>query len=371
LIELTIVAPTFNEAENAPLLVGALHRALDGVCAWEIVFVDDDSPDGTAEIVKAIARTDGCVRCLHRIGRRGLSSACIEGALSSAAPYVLVMDADLQHDPVIIPALLRRAKAEDLEVVVASRYLAAGGAGDWSRTRLELSRFATRLALLVAKAPLSDPLSGFFLVRRQTFTAIAPRLAGEGFKILLDLFASAPGKLRYAEEPYTFALRQHGQSKLDEQAAWAFLMLLAEKSIGKYAPVRFLSFALIGASGVIIHVGAFLALHEAGARNFEISKVGAVLAAIVWNYTLNNAVTYRDRRRRGWRWLSGLASFLLVCSVGAAADVGVSSYIYNNAEPGSVWRTLSLASVLAGLVVGAVWNYAGTQAYTWPSRTKR
>src|SRR5262249_16130474 len=158
-----------------------------------------------------------CVRCLHRIGRRGLSGACIEGALSSAAPYVLVMDADLQHDPAVIPAMLARAKAEGLDVVVASRYVSDGATGAWDRRRLRLSRFARRVGHVGTKWRLSDPLSGFFMVRRATFNEIAPRLAGEGFKILLDLFASAPRPLKFAEQPFQFGLRQHGESKLDEQ----------------------------------------------------------------------------------------------------------------------------------------------------------
>lgn len=363
-MDLTIVVPTFNEAENVPLLVAALHRALDDVCVWEAVFVDDDSPDGTAEVAKSIARTDRAIRCIHRLGRRGLSSACLEGALSSAAPHVAVMDADLQHDESILPAMWSRANTDNLDVVVGSRHVPGGGVGDWAQDRQAMSRFATGLAKMATKVALSDPMSGFFVIRREVITTLAPRTSAIGFKILLDVLASAPQPLRVAEVPYQFRVRQHGDSKLDSQAAWDFLMLLADKTIGRFVPVRFLSFAAIGGTGIGVHLAMFYLVTGLG-QSFEISKLVAVLASIVSNFTLNNLITYRDRRYTGWRWVTGLATFMAVCSVGAIADIGISSYIYETAEAGSLMRSLSIIPVVAGILVAAVWNYAVSSVYTW------
>jgi dolichol-phosphate mannosyltransferase len=147
-VELAVVIPTLNERDNVPLVVQRLNRVLAGI-AWEAVFVDDDSPDGTADAVRALARQQGNIRCVQRLGRRGLSSACIEGILSTAAPYVAVMDGDLQHDEALLPQMLAKIKAEHLDIVVASRHVADGSLGDWQKSRVAISDFATRLSRLV------------------------------------------------------------------------------------------------------------------------------------------------------------------------------------------------------------------------------
>ncbi len=367
--DLTIIVPTFNEAENIEPMIAALHTALDGKLAWEAVFVDDNSPDGTAEIVKRAARKDPHIRCIHRLGRRGLSSACVEGVLSSAAPYVAVIDADMQHDETILPQMLETAQTEDLDVVVGSRYVDGGGIGTWSRKRAFISKLATRLATMATKVKLTDPMSGFFLVRRSTFMSVAPDLSSMGFKILLDVFATARTPLRFHEEPYEFRERARGESKLDNQAAWDFAMLLADKTIGRYIPVRFLSFAAIGGAGVFVHLLVFYALFLGLGASFTMGKVAAVIAAITSNFMLNNLITYRDKRLRGWRWFTGLASFMAVCSIGGVADIGISSYLATSAAPNS-WLTAfnNVIPVMVGILAGAVWNYAVSSVYTWGDR---
>ncbi len=212
--ELTIVVPTFNERDNVELLIARLDAALRGI-AWEVLYVDDDSPDGTAAKVRELAQTDPRIRCLQRIGRRGLSTAVIEGMLASSAPYLAVIDADLQHDESLLPQMLAAIKAEDLDVIIGSRHVAGGGVGDWDRRRVTISGFAARLARLIIAAELNDPMSGFFMVSRPAFERAVRRLSGQGFKILLDLFASTPVAYRFKEIPYVFSQRQHGESKLD------------------------------------------------------------------------------------------------------------------------------------------------------------
>jgi dolichol-phosphate mannosyltransferase len=244
--ELTIVVPTYNERDNIEPLLARLDAALAGI-AWEVVCVDDDSPDGTAAAVRRLARGDPRIRCLQRIGRRGLSTAVIEGMLASSAPYLAVIDADLQHDETLLPHMLATIKAEDLDIVVGSRHVAGGGIGDWDRRRVAISAFATRLARLVVSADLSDPMSGFFMVSRPAFERTVRHLSGHGgFKILLDLFASTPAPFRFKELPFVFGERRHGESKLDGFVVWEYLMLLAEKLTGGLIPGRFLSFCVIG-----------------------------------------------------------------------------------------------------------------------------
>ena len=356
-VELTVGVPTFNERDNINPLLDRLAVAL-GSLSWEAIFVDDDSPDGTADLLREIAQQSPHVRVIHRIGRRGLASACVEGVLSSSAPYFAVIDADMQHDEAILPQMLETLKEHELDIVVGSRYVDGGGvAEDWDKRRQLISSFAGRTARLVIKADLKDPMSGFFLMRRQTFEEVVRNLSQQGFKILLDLFASAPRPLRFAEVPYQFRPRTHGESKLDTMVAWEYGMLLADKMFGRFIPARLLLFGVIGALGLLVHM-TVLAVALYGGLVFTPSQTIAVLTSMTSNFTLNNLITYRDRRLRGWDWVLGLLSFYIVCSVGAVANVGIATFAY--AEKPVWW----LAG-LAGALVGAVWNYALTAFLTW------
>jgi dolichol-phosphate mannosyltransferase len=359
-LELTVVVPTFNERENVPLLVDKLAAALAGI-AWEVVFVDDDSPDGTADVVRDIARRDPRVRVIERIGRRGLSSATVEGALSSAAPYFAVMDADLQHDETALPEMLRRLKAEHLDIVVGSRYLEAATAAGLSRSRQSISHFAGRVSGLVLKAKLTDPMSGFFVVARPAFDEVVHLLSQQGFKILLDIFASAKRPFRFGEVQCEFRARRHGESKLDTMAAWEFGMLILDKLIGGYVPVRFVLFALVGGTGLFVH---FATLYGLGALDFRFaaSQTAAVVVAMTWNFFLNNFITYRDRRLRGLALIRGLLVFYAICAIGAVANVGVAELVYD--DRGMWW----LAG-LAGAAIGVVWNFTVSSYLTWRQRS--
>ena len=360
-IELTVVVPTFNERGNIEPLVEKLERVLAGI-SWEAIFVDDDSPDDTAAAVRDVARRKPYIRCLQRIGRRGLSTACIEGMLASAAPFVAVMDADLQHDEALLPAMLTALKSEELDIVVGSRYAAGGSLGEWDKSRARISDFAGRLARLVVKADLHDPMSGFFMLTRPAFESALRQLSGQGFKILLDIFASAEKPLAFKELPYQFRNRLHGESKLDAMVAWEYVLLLLDKLIGHVVPVRFALFALIGGLGLIVHLLVLGTSYKVFDVDFATAQTIAVMTAMTSNFFLNNWFTYRDRRLRGWRLLRGLISFYIVCSVGAIGNVGIAAYAFHADQ--SWW----VAGVV-GAVVGAVWNYATSSVFTW--RTKK
>lgn len=356
-IELTIVVPTFNEAGNVRALVDRLSVALANI-EWEVVFVDDDSPDLTAELVSSIAQKNSRVRRIQRVGRRGLSTACIEGIMSSSAPFVAVMDGDLQHDETILPTMLGAVRDGGGDLAVGSRYVQGGSMGQWDEKRQGMSRLATSISRLLTGVELSDPMSGFFLMRREAFNLVVRNLSGLGFKILLDIAATGRGRLKIVETPYTFRERLVGESKLDSQALWEFLMLLLDKKFGRYVPVRFLSFAMIGGSGVVVHFAVLTALLEISKLPFLWSQLSATIAAMISNYALNNIITYRDRRRTGWGWWTGLISFMIACSVGALANIGIANYLYSD-------RTNWALAAFAGIIAGTVWNYAVTAFYTW------
>lgn len=355
--ELSVILPSFNEAANIPILVKLLDEALAGI-AWEAIVVDDNSPDGTTEVARDIAQKDARVRVIRRIGRRGLSGACIEGILASSAPFVAVMDADLQHDETMLPKMLAELRSGETDLVVASRKVDGGTAGEGlSKARAWGSDIANGLAKKLLNVTLQDPMSGFFMIRRDKAEALAPRLSPQGFKILLDLVSSAAGTLKIRELPFTFRERRHGESKLDTLVTLDYFGLLLAKYFGDIVSVRFLMFGLVGASGLVVHL---LALRGflLGGLEFNAGQTAASFVAMTSNFFLNNQLTYRDRRLHGLQALVGLLTFYAVCSVGVLANVGVANLIY--ADPAYWWFAGT-----AGAIMGAVWNYAASSALTW------
>jgi dolichol-phosphate mannosyltransferase len=357
--ELSIVVPTFQERGNVAELLRRLDLALPQI-RWEAIFVDDNSPDGTAAAVKEIAAKDPRVRCLKRVGRRGLAGACIEGILSSAAPFVAVIDADLQHDEKVLPAMLARLQRNEADLVAATRYVAGGSAASFSESRGTISRLATRLTHRLVGTPLSDPMSGFFMMRRASFDAIAPRLSPAGFKILLDIAATAGPALRIAEQPYSFGERSEGESKFNVQIGVEFLGLLLAKMTGDLIDPRFIFFAIVGSIGLVVHLTVLFAgllLLEP----FRAAQVIATIVAMTSNFLLNNELTYRDRRLKGWAMLRGFLLFCLVCSVGVLANVDLASWLY-------VERPIWWVAGAVGAVMSVLWNYAMSTLFVWRAR---
>src|SRR5262249_29548309 len=286
--QLTVIVPTRNEHDNIGPVYDALCRVLKDI-DWEVIFVDDDSHDGTPEAVHRLASHDRRVRCLHRIGRRGLASACVEGSLASSAPYVAIMDADLQHDEQLLPRMLKTLIAEpQIDAVVGSRYVAQGSIGAWSRQRAFLSSLATRVGRSILHLPIADPMSGFFMVRREAFQGALRRLSNIGFKILLDILSSSPKPLKVKEIPFRFRERQAGHSKFDALIGWEYLMLLADKMIGHIVPVRFALFALVGGIGVLVHLCVLWILLNPVQLSFALGQGAATGVAMIGNFTLNN-----------------------------------------------------------------------------------
>ena len=362
--DLSIVVPTFKERGNVAELVRRLDVALAGI-GWEAIFVDDNSPDGTAEAVKAIAAADPRVRCIRRVGRRGLAGACIEGMLSSAAPFVAVMHADLHHDERLLPAMLDQLKRGEADLVAGTRYVEGGSSASFSASRGTISRLATRLTHRLVGTELSDPMSGFFMMRRDRFDLIAPRLSPVGFKILLDIAATAGPSMRIAELPYEFGERFDGESKFNVQIGVEFLGLLLAKMTGDLVDPRFIFFALVGTIGLVVHLAALrtalFILPDDMADQFRVAQVIATFVAMTSNFLLNNELTYRDRRLKGFGMLRGFVLFCLFASVGVLANIDLASWLY-------VARSRWLVAGAAGAIMSALWNYAMSTLFVWRAR---
>ncbi|WP_420141283.1 glycosyltransferase family 2 protein [Sphingomonas sp.] len=359
---LAVIIPTLNERDNVGPLFDALCATLADR-AWEAVFVDDGSTDGTAEALEGMAARHPNLRLIRRFGRRGLSSAILEGMMATVAPVVAVIDADMQHDEAILPALADAVLAGEADVAVGTRYAGDGSTGEWSASRVKVSAVGTRLAGLVSRTACSDPLSGFFAIRRAAVLDAMPNLSTVGFKILLDLLASSPRPLRVAEVPYRFRCRLAGESKLDSMVAVEYLMLLVDKLIGRWIPPRLVLFAAVGLSGLAVNL-LVLGLLLASGLAFQGAQVAAVLVSIVSNFALNNMLTYRDRRLGGTAWLAGLASFVAICGVGAAGQVGVASFLF--ADHQRWW-----VAAVAGAMIGMTWNYTVSAFFTWKGADRR
>lgn len=359
--QLTVVVPSFNERDNVRPLVDLLDKALSGI-RWEVVFVDDDSPDGTAQEVRELAALRPDVRLLHRIGRRGLAGACIEGILSATAPLAAVMDGDLQHDETKLRDMFEAFSDPELDLAVGSRNVDGGSSGTGlSSIRKWGSDLATSLAKRALRINVNDPMSGFFMVRRESFNAVVLGLQTQGFKILADMLSASKGQWKTVEIPYTFRERQHGESKMDSAVTLEFLGLLASRLTGGLMSIRFVLFGMVGVSGIFVQLLFVRLMLGITDVHFAIAQAVGVFAAMNSNFLLNNMLTYRDRALSGRAMLRGLLSFYAVCAIGAIANVGVAELIYS-ALP--YWAFASIC----GAIVGALWNFLASSLVTWRTR---
>jgi dolichol-phosphate mannosyltransferase len=356
-IQLAVVIPTLNERENVGPMFAGLDKALAGI-AWEAIFVDDDSPDGTAVVVRELGQRDPRARILQRVGRRGLSSACIEGILSTAAPFIAVSDGDMQHDETVLPRMLALAQTGSFDIVIGSRNIEGGSMGDFAANRVWLSNMGSRISNFVCKCRVSDPMSGYFLVTQEFFQSVARRLTGTGFKILVDLLASAERPVRVAEVPYHFRARRMGVSKLEVNVELEYLFLLVDKFAGGVIPTRFVVFVLVGSLGFVLHMAVLAALHFESRASFAAAQTIATFTAMTFNFLLNNAVTFRDRQLHGWRMLHGLLVFYAACSLGALVNVSFADFLL---KAGLAWYLAGIC----GLAITSVWNYAVNTVLTW------
>lgn len=369
-LRLGVVLPTYNERGNLRSMVERLDKALPGI-GWEVIVVDDNSPDGTADEARTLAQEDARVRVIQRIGRRGLSSAAIEGMCATAAPVVAVMDADHQHDPALLPGMLAAIESGDYDLAYASRFAEGASTEAWGRPdRVKASNLANRIANKVTGVELTDPMSGYFMLPTQILRADAHRLSGVGFKILLDILATVERPLRVKEFPLNFAARAEGESKLDRTVIFEFLVGLYDKWLGRWIPTRFALFGTIGGLGVVVHMAVlavvlnlfgadFMVSHYPKEVAFIAGQTTAALVAMTFNFVLNNELTYADKRLRGFGPLmTGWARFALTCAFGLLANIGAATALVRlgfHAYP----------AALVGIVLGSVWNFALSSKFVW------
>lgn len=352
---LSVVVPTYKEAGNLPPLLRKLNIALPDI-NWEVIFADDDSPDGTHSLAKRLSLSDRRIRCLRRVGRRGLAGACIDGILSSSAPYVAVMDGDMQHDETVLARMLRRLEDGEGDIVIGTRYIEGGSAAAFSKHRGFLSRVANAATRKLLGVRISDPMSGFFMIRRESFEKFAPQLSHEGFKILLDLLATAKSSLRIVEEPYEFRSREIGESKFGLRTGLEFLGLVASRLSGGVVAPRFVPYAFVGTIGLFVHFVILRGLlHVAG---FERSQALATFGAMLANFAINNQLTYRDMRLRGLAAVRGAAIFCAIGTAGFIANIGIATLLYGSEH---IWWLAGAA----GALIGAVWNFSMSNRLVW------
>jgi dolichol-phosphate mannosyltransferase len=356
-VELSLVIPTLNESANIKPLLERLDRALTGI-SWEVLFVDDDSTDGTAALIRKIGRVRPNVRVLHRIRRRGLSSACIEGIMGSAAPYIAVMDADMQHDETVLSEMLKKVRDEQFQIAIGSRNVGNGSMGNFSRSRVLLSNAGKRLSQAVCRIEIQDPMSGYFLAEREFAENAIRHMSGYSFKILVDMISSSPVRPKWVEVPYTFRGRIHGESKLNPNTLLEFGILLIHKAIRGVLPVRFVLFSLVGASGAILHLAVLGWLYRSGHTSFGTGQAVATECAMISNFWLNNQFTFRERRLKGIRILQGAITFCAVCTVGALSSISLAEWIFAHGGP---WYLAGFA----GTTIAAVWNFGVSSVLTW------
>lgn len=353
---ISIISPTYNEKSNIRPLVNAIAGVMAGH-AWELIIVDDDSPDGTCEEARAVALEGQPVRCIRRIGRRGLASAVVEGALASHAEFIAVIDADMQHDERALPRMLDVLQTTDADLVIGSRYVDGGGLGEWEKTRQRMSRFATWCSTLLIGTHVSDPMSGFFAMRHSVFQSCVYNLSQQGYKILLDIMTSAPTELKIVEISYVFRDRLSGKSKLDIMILAEYLFLLIEKLTRGLIPPKFVLFSLVGGIGLLLHLTVLQTMGSFG-FSFLASQSGATVSAMTLNYVINNSVTYRNQRLKGWSFLKGYFLFCLVCSTGAVANIGVANLAIQ--EAGN-WPLAGIT----GALMSAVFNFGVATQFVW------
>ncbi len=361
--QLSIIVPTYNESGNVKSLYNQIKDALKDI-NFEVVFVDDNSKDGTKNEILELTGKYSNIRLINRLHKRGLASACIDGFASSSAKYFAVIDADLQHDPKLLKKMYQCLESQDSNIVLASRFLKGSKIEGMSNQREGISKVGNKISSLITGANLTDPLSGYFMVDSKIIEQIIPRLSGKGFKILLDIFSSCKLKgikLNYLELPTIFRERNAGQSKLDSAVMIEFLVLILDKFFGRLIPVRFILFMLVGGTGVFVHMFVLSFMLKIIHIDFSFSQSIATFVAMCSNFYMNNLITYRDQRIHGIRILYGLISFCAACLFGAIINVIVASYLF---EKGVNW----FFAGVVGCFVGAVWNYSTTSFLTWRNK---
>ncbi len=373
---LSLVIPTYNESKNISKLIAILDNLLSSIFEqnYELIVVDDDSPDRTWEVAQSLIPKYPQLRVIRRQQEQGLCTAVIRGWQAATGQILGVIDGDLQHPPQTLLRLIAAIK-DGADLAVASRHVSGGGVSDWSLNRRLLSRGAQTLGLIILPGVIgrvSDPLSGYFLVRRNAIAQC--NLNPLGYKILIEILAR--GKInKITEVGYIFQERQAGTSKVTKQHYFDYLqhLLRLRLSLGKIAQIRniftfpwrrFLRFGVVGFSGVFVDMSVLYLLHDSSTLGLGLtrSKIIAAEIAIINNFIWNDAWTFGDmsRQQSGWRKRGlRLLKFNLVCLLGLSLNVLLLNLLFNILEINYL-----LANLLAIAAI-TFWNFWINLKLSW------
>lgn len=361
---LSIVVPTFKEALNLPFLLEGIREALAGTgIAYEVIVVDDASPDDTAAVCERLTAAGHPLRLIVRRGERGLSSAVLRGFEAAAGGCLACMDADLSHPPQALVPLYRAVADGPSEIAIGSRYVTGGETdAEWGLFRWLNSKVATLLAAPLIPA-VKDPMAGYFVVRRDVFSR-CDELNPVGYKILLEILCKSRAT-RVVEVPISFQDRVRGESKLSLGEQLRYLRHLGRLYEHRYPGlVQFGRFALIGGTGMAVDLGVVHMVHYGLRQSFAVQRIAGIAAAIVWNFLGNRHWTFKNAQRGNA--LAQFFSFMAACGVGACVNWAVSMACFHGVWP---FTGRVLRSALAGVLAGMGFNF--TLCRFWAFRPPR
>lgn len=384
MFEVSVILPTYNEAENIPLIVKKLETVLKKF-NYEILIVDDNSPDKTYDIAVRLGENNKRIRAIRRVHERGLSSAIVAGFANANGKYRIVMDADMQHDEKVLPLFIEKFR-EGYDLVIGTRRAEGGGTKNWSWIRRFISRVASLMARIILVKKSTDPGSGFFGVSKEYFEKSKDKLNPRGFKILLE-FLALDDKAKMAEVGYVFLPRIYGTSKLSTKVVLEFLIALYELRIGKVISLEFIKYSMVGLSGVAVNLvfqfigenyifkalalKPFLSFSGSGTAllsHISRSQVAVALAieiSIFWNFILNNWWTFKNYKISGfWKLIRGFIVFNFVCLAGALINLSVFSIAMEKLS-----MNIYVAN-LTGIIFATMWNYLINVQTTWNEKRK-
>ncbi len=356
-MEISIVLPTYKEAENIELVISEIRRVLEKT-VYEIIVVDDNSPDKTwLYAINSINDNDVVIR---RINIKGLSTAILDGIIFSLKSYTIIMDADLQHPPQYINDMIKKAEETDADVIIASRYIKGGGIEGWTKTRILISKGATLIAklLLPSTRSITDPMSGFFMVKRDKVVANREKLNPKGYKILLEILEKCQ-PLKTIEVPYIFKSRVYGKSKLGSKTIIEYILHVL--NLSGWRPIKF---SIVGALGTLVNLGILYLLRRVYPyfiqNYFAIGSMLAIEVSTIFNFVLHEVWTFSDRREGNM--LRRLILFHITILPGIVTQFIMSNLAFYG------FSIDPLISQLIGITIGFPVNYVLSEIGIWKKR---
>ena len=355
---ISIIIPTFNEIQNIIPLVQKIKVSLNSKINWEIIFVDDNSPDKTYEKIKSLKKDYSNIKVIKRLNERGLAGAVLTGLNSCSYEQIIIMDADLQHDPIFILKLLNKMYQNEASIVVASRFIKDSKSNNFHILREIGSKTMIKVFNLFSSIKLYDPMSGFFIIKKDLFLKISKNLSSDGYKILADIILNIPKNVKVSQIPIDFKQRHAGESKMNLKVLWDLLLVIIHSFLKKYVPREYLSYIGVGMIGLSFHVMSLYLLYKIIDISFLISHLIATLIAIFVNYTLNNILTFYNNNLMGIKWLLGLINYYIFCSYGIFISFAIAKTLIG-------FNFNWFIAGLVGAFTASVWNFSMSKFIIW------